>query len=69
MVRPVAELREVSGHPLLTDVDVRRADRRLKQLPKAFNAVRMERLARPPVVPRPFFRTVLDGPVRVAIAG
>src|SRR5690349_10785371 len=69
VVRPIAKLREVSGHPLLADVNVRRTHTRLEQPPKAFNTVRVERLSGSPVVPTPLLSGVLDGAVSVAVAG
>lgn len=47
MIRPVAKLGEVSGHPLLADMNVGAAHRRLEQPPEAFNAVCVEGLAGP----------------------
>lgn len=69
MVRPVTKLGELSGHPLLADVNMRAAHRGFEQPPEAFNAVRVKRFTRPPVVPTPFFGSMLDRSVRVTADG
>ena len=68
MVRPVAKLGEVKRHLLAADMNVRRADAVLEQLPEAFDAVRVEGFARPVIVIAPFLRAVLNGAVNEAVA-
>jgi hypothetical protein len=64
-----SKLAQVAGHILLADMNVRAADRCLKELPEAFDVVHVVRHVLLLIVVGVFLRAVLHGPVRVAITG
>ena len=69
MVLAESKLAQVAGHILLTDMNVRAADRYLEELPEAFDVVHAVRHVLLVIVVGVLLRAVLHGPVRVAISG